>query len=59
MCLMSQECSENASEYIKADIPKYKAVTLSKGIGNLLRDCVMLGAMAGLIIYCDWLGIWR
>jgi len=55
---MSQECPENASQYIKMDIPKYKALTLSKCIGNLLRDCFTLGAMAGLITCCDWLGIW-
>jgi len=59
MCRMSHECPENASPYIKANILKYKTVTLSKYIGNLLRDCVKLRAMAGLNIYCDWLGIWR
>jgi len=56
---MSQECPEKDSQYIKADIPKYKAVTLSRYIGNLLCDCVKLRVMAGLNIYCDWLGIWR
>jgi hypothetical protein len=58
MCRMSQECPENASQYIKADILKCKAVTLSKYIGNLLRDCVKLHVMAGLNISCVWLGIW-
>jgi len=56
---MSHECPENASPYIKANILKYKTVTLSKYIGNLLRDCVKLRAMAALNIYCEWLGIWR
>jgi hypothetical protein len=39
MCRMSQESPEKASQYIKEDIHKYKAVTLSKYVGNLLRDC--------------------
>jgi hypothetical protein len=56
---MSHEFLVNASAYIKADILKYKTVTLSKYIGNLLRDSVKLRAMAGLNIYCVWLGIWR
>jgi len=56
---MSRECPENASQYFKADILKDKAVTLSKDIGNLLCDGVKLRVMAGLNIYCEWLGIWR
>lgn len=56
---MSQESLEKAAQYIKVDIHKYKTVTLSKYIGNLLRDSVKLRAMAGLNIYCYRLSVWR
>jgi hypothetical protein len=50
---MSQKSPKKAAQYIKEDIHKYKAVTLSKYIGNLLCHSVKLRAMAGLSIYCD------